>query len=198
LRVSANLTQRNAPAATRNGFDLSELTLNLAGQVRVGSNDTGQPPTDLAGISHNMPTGEWPASVTNGTNTTVYGGLRTTLTASIPPSNKAPWGTGDKASIGIIHARQKGVVSAASVEVAMDLDQGGPGVEGSVWLRPVKKAPVFIHLTAKANTDGTVLGWGLGVMPSAKSVFELGVNRVDRVGAQTAENQLYASTRYRF
>ncbi|MFN7641972.1 MAG: hypothetical protein ACK5PW_02605 [Burkholderiales bacterium] len=198
LRVSANLTQRNAPAATKNGFDLSELTLNLAGQVRVGSRDSGQPPTDLAGISSSMPTGEWAAGVTNGTNTTVFGGLKTTLAASSTPSKNAPWGTGDKASIGIIHSRQKGVVSAASVEVAMDLDKGGPGVEASAWMRPVEKAPVFLHLTAKANTDGTVLGAGLGYMPSTKSVIELGVRRVDRVGATTAENQLYASTSYRF
>ena len=197
LRVSANLTQRNAPAATKNGFDLSELTLNLNAQVRVGSKDTGQPPTDLAGISSSMPTGEWDRGVTDGTNTTVYGGLKTTLAASSPPSKKAPWGTGDKASIGIIHAQQKWVVSAASVEVAMDLDKGGPGIEGSVWVHPVKRAPVFLHLTAEANTDGTKFGGGLAYMPSTKSVFEVGGKLVDREGQRT-EPQAYVSTKYRF
>lgn len=198
FRVSANVTQRDAPAATKTGVALSELTLNLNGQVRVGKGDTGQPPTDLAGISHNMPTGEWPASVRNGTNTTVYGSVKATLAASSPPSRKAPWGTGDKATIGIIHARQDGLVSAVSAEVAMDLDKGGPGGEASLWLRPVQKAPVFVHLTASANTDGTALAAGLAYMPSNKSVIKVGVRRVAPAGAGHAENRAVASLTYRF
>lgn len=201
-RVGAALTHRHAPASTKGGFDMSELRLDVNAQARIGGllglKDSGQPPTDLAGISQDMPTGEWPAGQ-QGTNTTVYGSLRQTLSSSDPAPANAPWGAGDAARLGIIHARSAGLVSAASLELRADFDQGGVGAEASVWLHPVEQVPAFLHLNAETNPDRTVVGVGIGVMPDPKSVIEIGVEHVDEAGPGAADsNNVYLRAGFRF
>ena len=176
-RVRASVALSHAttePLAGSSAPAVTTTRIVAEGQYRLHGN--GQPPTDQTGISLDTPNGAFSEKEPGGSTTVVYGKVSHTLTSNAPVPIKRPaFASGDAATLGIVTARDIGLLSSAGVEVTRDLDNGGARVRAVANFQPTERLPVYIALEAQADAMRTTVGAGLVVTPSPNQFIKGGV-----------------------
>jgi hypothetical protein len=176
-RVRASVALSHAttePLAGSSAPAVTTTRIVAEGQYRL--HGVGQAPTDQNGISLDTPNGAFSEKERGGSTTVVYGKVSHTLASNAPvPTKKPAFASGDAATLGIVTARDIGLLSSAGVEVTSDLDNGGASIRGVVNLQPTEKLPVYVALEAEASPMRSTAAASLVVTPTPSQFIKAGV-----------------------
>lgn len=176
-RVRASVALSHAttePLAGSSAPAVTTTRIVAEGQYRL--HGVGQAPTDQNGISLDTPNGAFSEKERGGSTTVVYGKVSHTLASNASvPTKKPAFASGDAATLGIVTARDIGLLSSAGVEVTRDLDNGGASIRGVVNLQPTEKLPVYVALEAEASPMRSTAAASLVVTPTPSQFIKAGV-----------------------
>lgn len=180
FRAAAAVSHATTQPLAGTGSDpVASTRVTLDGQIRLGRQDKGQPPTDQRGISSDAPNGLFGPNERGASNTTLYGSLSHTLSTNAPaPAVRPPFATGDAVKLGVITANDIGIVSSAGVEIQADLDHGDLGAKAWINLQPSEALPVCFSLEGQANPDRTTVAASVVVTPSEHGYIKAGAEHV--------------------
>ena len=175
----------------------------LSAIVRLGPNDTGDPPTTVTanGVDPvNMPTGRFPDEADR-SNTTAYMRAAETYADNgpLPKPGDAPGPDG--ITVGVVHTRNKGPLASVYAQGTYDTthytNNASPTTRFSgdvgVHLRPIEGIPVTVGVNGNVGSAGPSISAGAAVFLDKNTTVQAGA----RLNLSNNEVNPYAQIRIR-